>query len=309
MSGNGAKTRAIMFKIGTNFLSLPGMNAKSDYISRILGEGFPFAIMELNAGIHFPRPLRMDGGAIGICTEGNAEIVVGTDGHDVVKGCELVLLDDSSLFIKGCSQDFRMTILIYSKAVAFQAMHKFDSSFFNHMVKSPVYLHQGGSEAALVSYLSILEGLQSDTHNRYAVLIATNILRSIMLNIYDKIQRFADGRGNIAASRKDEIFDRFMNLLIRHAHRQRDVAFYANKLCISTRYLGDITRAVVSANPKQIIDRHIISEIKLMLTFSDMSVQQIADYMHFPDQSYLGRYFKHHAGVSPAEYRKQELTI
>lgn len=61
--------------------------------------------------------------------------------------------------------------------------------------------------------------------------------------------------------------------------------------------------------PKAIIDRHIISEIKLLLTFSDLSVQQIADRLDFPDQSYLGRFFRKAVGMSPTAYRKVEMTM
>ena len=61
--------------------------------------------------------------------------------------------------------------------------------------------------------------------------------------------------------------------------------------------------------PKQTIDEFLITEIKLMLTFSEMSIQQIADYLHFPDQSYFGRFFKRFTGMSPQSYRKKEMTM
>ena len=129
-----------------------------------------------------------------------------------------------------------------------------------------------------------------------------------MLNIYDKIQRHLLGKTR-GTSRKQEILDAFMDIVLRHSRKHREVKYYASRLCISVRYLSEITRELMGERPKQIIDRNIISEIKLMLTFSNMSVQQIADYLYFPDQSYLGRFFKHHVGMSPLEYRKQEMVM
>ena len=41
----------------------------------------------------------------------------------------------------------------------------------------------------------------------------------------------------------------------------------------------------------------------MLLQGTDLSVQEIAYRLHFPDQSYLGRYFKHHTGLSPTQYR------
>ena len=54
---------------------------------------------------------------------------------------------------------------------------------------------------------------------------------------------------------------------------------------------------------KEFIDRAVVLEIKMLLKSSDVSVQEIAYRLHFPDQSYLGRFFKKHTGESPTEYR------
>ena len=104
-------------------------------------------------------------------------------------------------------------------------------------------------------------------------------------------------------SRKEELFNRFVELVSTHFTRQRDVAFYADELCISMSYLASVTRVTTGETPKQTIDKRIVQEIKILLAFSDLSLQQIADRLNFPDQSYLGRFFKHHTGRSPIAYR------
>lgn len=81
------------------------------------------------------------------------------------------------------------------------------------------------------------------------------------------------------------------------------MSFYADKLCISTRYLSTIVRSVARSSAKEFIDRAVILEIKMMLQSTDLSVQEIAYRLRFPDQSYLGRFFKKRTGESPTEYR------
>lgn len=83
------------------------------------------------------------------------------------------------------------------------------------------------------------------------------------------------------------------------------MAFYADKLCISTRYLSTIVQNVSHSSAKELIDKSVILEIKMMLQSTDLSVQEIAYRLHFPDQSYLGRYFKKRTGVSPTGYRRK----
>ena len=121
-----------------------------------------------------------------------------------------------------------------------------------------------------------------------------------------RLQRYA----NMAAAdapktttRQTELFHRFVALVHEHSAQQREVSFYADKLCISTRYLSTIVRNIAHSSAKEFIDRSVLLEIKMLLQSTDLSVQEIAYRLHFPDQSYLGRYFKKHTGESPTEYR------
>ena len=90
-----------------------------------------------------------------------------------------------------------------------------------------------------------------------------------------------------------------------HCASQREVSFYADKLCISTKYLTGICKAVTGDSAIKIIDDFAILEIKVLLQSTELTVQEIADRLVFPDQSYLGRYFKRHEGMSPKEYQSK----
>lgn len=84
--------------------------------------------------------------------------------------------------------------------------------------------------------------------------------------------------------------------------------FYADRLCISTKYLTGICRSITNgASAKQIIDQHVILEIKVLLQSTELSMQEIADRLGFPDQSYLGRYFKRYEGMSLEITGKQQV--
>ncbi len=277
-------------------------------LRQLLSEGRPFLVKEIdNLGEQDIFPLRIDGGGVCLCTSGEADVSINTTKYRLQSDDEAILLDDHALFINGCSADFRLTLFLYTKEVAFQAMHKFEPAFFTNIVQCPLYRHSEESGNVIRSYLSILNSLQYDVRNRFATIMVMNLLRCIMLNIYDKMKRRGDSHAQTLNTRKEDIFHKFIALVHEHGREHRDVAFYADKLCISPRYLGEVTKKIANESPKQCIDYHIVSEIKLLLTFSEMSIQQIAHYLHFPDQSYLGRFFKHHTGVSPAAYRMKEL--
>ena len=285
------------------------MKILNSQIQDLLPEDRDFIIREIPFSIQSPRPLYVSGGAILLCLEGEAEIVIDGKTYNVSERCEIILLDGCTLFIKRCSQDMRMLSFIYSTEISDQATHKFEPSFFNFILEEHVHRHTEESISTIMAYMQILSTLQNDLHNHFRSLIATNLLRCIMLNIYDKLKRKGKLDSGTFHTRKEEIYSNFMSLIMENAKRHREVSYYADKLCISARHLSSITKDVTGETPKQTIDEFLITEIKLMLTFSEMSIQQIADYLHFPDQSYFGRFFKRFTGMSPQSYRKKEMSM
>ena len=110
---------------------------------------------------------------------------------------------------------------------------------------------------------------------------------------------------NGLASGIEELFKRFIQLVHKHCTTQREVSFYANKLFITPRYLSTVIQNVTNTTAKSIIDKHVILEIKVLLKSTNLSVQEISNQLCFPDQSFFGRYFKKHTGLSPLQYRNQ----
>lgn len=88
---------------------------------------------------------------------------------------------------------------------------------------------------------------------------------------------------------------------------QRDVAFYAEQLCISTRYLSAITKEVGQISAKEIIDEFLTLEIKVALQSTNLSLKEIADRYNFPDPVVLRTVLQDHTGMSPKEYRAKRI--
>lgn len=101
------------------------------------------------------------------------------------------------------------------------------------------------------------------------------------------------------------IFERFITLVNEHSRTQRRLDFYADKLCITERYLGTVVRQASGVTAKEWVDRSVMSHAKVMLRHSPQQVAQIADELHFPNPSFFCKYFKRLAGCTPEEYRRQ----
>ena len=100
-----------------------------------------------------------------------------------------------------------------------------------------------------------------------------------------------------------DIYNRFVSLVAEHYHSAHDVAFYADRLCITTRYLSQITDRVVGKSPKQIIADYLLSEAKTYLDTTRLSIQEVADRLGFSSQALFCKFFKSQEKTSPSDYR------
>jgi AraC-type DNA-binding domain-containing proteins len=114
------------------------------------------------------------------------------------------------------------------------------------------------------------------------------------------------GKYHITASlsRKEELFGDFQTLLWEHCKKNRNVKFYADKLCITTQYLSSILKEQSGKSASQWIQETLITEAKGLLKSPRINVQQVANKLNFPDQSTFGKFFKKHTGTSPMSFRK-----
>ncbi len=104
--------------------------------------------------------------------------------------------------------------------------------------------------------------------------------------------------------RPADIYNAFMNQLSNNYQRAHDVAFYADRLCITTRYLSQITNESVSKSPKQIIADYLVCEARQVLENSRLSVKEVSDNLGFRAVSVFCKLFKQQTGFTPSEYRR-----
>ena len=105
-------------------------------------------------------------------------------------------------------------------------------------------------------------------------------------------------------SRSGELYNLFLDAIDRFYHRYSDVAFYAEQLGVSARYLGQVTRSIANRSPKTMIDERITTEITQLLTSTNKPLKEIAQMFGFSSQAHLSRYYKKQTSHTPSEMRR-----
>lgn len=248
---------------------------------------------------------KLEGGAIYFCRKGWAHATIDLKDYEIVENTQVVLLPGTIIRINGCSSDFTASFFGFPKEMFMEACMRFEPIFFRFIKEQPCYVLPQENTGAINGLIRATTAIYNDRENRFRNQIAKNHLQSFMLDIYDKCYRYFGKHKIEGGTRQDEIFKSFVSLVHEHCASQREVSFYADKLCISTKYLTGICKAVTGDSAKKIIDDFTILEIKVLLQSTELTIQEIADRLGFPDQSYLGRYFKRHEGMSPKEYQSK----
>ena len=105
-------------------------------------------------------------------------------------------------------------------------------------------------------------------------------------------------------SRAYAIFDQFIKLVSQHFKHERSVEWYSSEMCLTPNHLSEVVKLVSGKTAGQWINTLVIIEIKSLLMNTPLSIKEIAMEMNFPNQSFLGKYFKNTEGISPSDFRK-----
>ena len=107
---------------------------------------------------------------------------------------------------------------------------------------------------------------------------------------------------NKTLSRKEQLFHDFLSLLEQYFTQERSISFYADRMCLTSKYLSTTIKEVSGKHGMQWIDEYVLLEAKALLKSGKWSVKQVSDQLSFPSQSMFGRFFKKMTGYSPKQY-------
>lgn len=265
---------------------------------------------ESNLDFLLPSPLYFNCGVQILCVHGNGVISTGAQCFHLQEMSEIIFWDGSIMQLLHSSDDFQVRMVLYPKRVFLQAAVSLDTTFFNYMREFPLYNHGQEKDAQswekVNLWLDMAKMLFTQPAGLFKERLELNFLQSMLMWIFSTIP---DTYVSVARSytRKQLLFHRFMHLIHEYALREHQIGFYADRLCISSRYLNEITVEYSKGKtPKELIDEQLTVEIKVQLNKLDLSVEEVAGICCFPDSSYLSRFFKKHTGITPKEFRNRE---
>ena len=247
------------------------------------------------------QPYRLQEGRIAIITNGRARVLINLIEYIFRPNYISLIAPGSIIQIIETSQDFDAHMMAI------------EHNFLPVSGKEEFFAHFLQRKKNLLLPLTTTEQVQIENFItvKWDVLqepvFRKEVIQHLLAGLLYNIEYIAKNKGQSESSpltHQNDIFQRFISLVNTYSKTERNVSFYADKLCLTPRYLNTVIRQASQQTVMDWINQSIILEAKVLLKHSNRLVYQISDELNFPNPSFFSKFFKRMTGMTPQEYQK-----
>ncbi|WP_373130218.1 AraC family transcriptional regulator [Alistipes finegoldii] len=257
----------------------------------------------------FRFPCRIDAFIIGVGTEGETSVSFNLHEFRLKKDSMFIFTPKNILQVNS-PQYFKADVI----AISPDFMRRINIDIKNMMplflkfVENPTLALTPEESRSMRGMIAQIERETRGPETHFSFDIVSGLIAATIYKVgdimYHYLAEHPEGQNN-SHNRAEEYFKQFTHLLGEHFREERSVGFYARQLCITPKYLTTLIKRISGQSVSEWIDNYVILEAKTLLKYSTMSIQEIAYYLNFPNQSFFGSYFKRNTGMSPSQYKAQ----
>ena len=244
----------------------------------------------------------------GLCTGGTAVIDLFSMRRQISKNDLVTILTFQLGSIHKVSDDFSMIFFKVDKVMFMDIMSslgRITPDFFFHMRKNfqvPISVNEAKRFLGFCRAIDFRTNNDDPAFRRETIL---HLLRIYYWDFYVHFQKKTRKRNTpLLNSNKESIAMKFAMLVFENRETHREVAYYADQLCISPLYLTKIIQEVNGRSARDMIADYTIIGIKTLLRNADITIKDVVRHSGFSSQSSFSRFFRKHTGMSPSEYRR-----
>lgn len=258
------------------------------------------------------RQFRLNMSALLLCEEGILQVTIDGEKYEVRKGSLLICSSLHTLTGAMTSTDFRCSCLAISNAKLGNIIGG-NPEMLRQMLfinDNPLMTIEPEAFNLVSAYKTIFEVKLNFVHHNYYETTIESLLKAVLFDIIGivaiKMRRGSkiESPTKSFTSRNAHV-RRFLLLLSEDNYRHKTVQYFADKLCITTKYLSVICRQETGKTPNQWIKERLVERIRYLLLNTQLSAKEISSQLGFPNLSFFGKFTKEHLGYSPMEFRKR----
>ena len=246
---------------------------------------------------------------VGMISKGALKINISSQLYSLSLNSLMVYRPGQTFKVETIEEGTRGTFLLFTKKfLAYLNENIFsvrNQSFLSNGISSVFELKKQDSMRVASLFTEIFYLLQSLSKASWE-LIARN-LTSALLYETDNLLKEYTRQQLVALVDENSMVSSFNELVMKYFKTSRSLSFYAEKLGTSSGTLYVEIKRRLGESPSAVISRHVVSEAKYLISNTAKTFSEIGYLLNFTDPFTFSKYFKKHTGISPKEYRKQQL--
>lgn len=251
-----------------------------------------------------PYPFKIEFTMILFCLGGSLRVRLNLTEYELHKNDIFFLRQGSIGQCLDISSDCRLVFIAFSKGYFVMDSSSQGALLLRKFLvrHSVLRVSESDMEEQMQIYRALRRKIEQPDY-RYKKEVIIGYMRVLASNLCQLITPYVEVREEHVGNRKKKIYDDFMDLVHEYYTEERNIGFYADKLCITPKYLSQMVYAVSGRHAGDWIRDYVILEAKALLKSRQYTIQQISDMLNFANQSFFGVYFKKEVGCSPKAYQ------
>lgn len=192
--------------------------------------------------------------------------------------------------------------LLYGTTLA-QRIKQF--TFFSYT--SNEALHLSSDECGIIqNYMEHIERELNhliDNFSRQLFVSNIEVLLNYCMRFYERQFASREKLNNDVLARFEQLLNGYWDSGAAKLHGLPTVKYFADKLCLSPNYFGDLIKSVAGRSAQECIQSQITEVAKEAILNPRLNTKQIADMLGFQYPQHFSRFFKKQVGCTPKEYR------
>ncbi|MEO3245504.1 helix-turn-helix domain-containing protein, partial [Parabacteroides distasonis] len=254
-------------------------------------------------------PHKIKAGLFLLCVEGSVQASINLAKYTINKYDFVTLVpsnfiqfheisDDARFYFAGFSSEF-MTNINFIKSTM---------SFLPVITEHPIMpLEESVAQLYIDGYRLLIRAQSLSPSysmvNKNLVIAYLTIFMQGTAELYKNHSHWTNG----IRTRTNEIYRKFIQLVVEHYTTEHSVSFYAAQLNLSLPHFCTTIKKAIGLTPLEIISSIITMDAKAQLRSTDLTVKEIAFSLGFNNLSFFNKYFRQHTGMTPQEYRRMKI--
>lgn len=251
-----------------------------------------------------PYPFKIDFALTLLCLEGHMRVNLNLNEYELQRNCIQIVTPGAIAQCVEISPDCRMAIIAVAHANNLSQGNPQSALIVRKFLINSTILQLSDQEMAeMIDNYRRMHQKMTQPEGPFTREILNSYMQTSYYNLCQWMSPYVEQQDTQYVSRKKQIFDQFIVLLKQHYTTERHIGFYADKMCITPKYLSQVIYDISGQHAGDWIRDYVILEAKALLKCGKYNVQQVSDLLNFANQSFFGSYFKKAVGCSPSAYQ------